>query len=151
MYVRYTKNLKNSNYKKPTGGSITDNLQNTTAMKEKLKNYVRVDNIDEVPIGTHLRYITWKDGMQKFRLGGLLKKNEKDYIRLSSKDFHWSVQKKHFDQKGGVVFETVFFKKISQDLINKNVISKLQMEIDRLTKENNIMRQKLGIGNMRIV
>ena len=74
MYVRYTKNLKNSNYKKPTGGSITDNLQNTKSMKEKLKNYVRVENIDDVPLNTHVRYITWKDGVQKFRLGGLLKK-----------------------------------------------------------------------------
>ena len=151
MYVRYTKNLKNSKYQKPVGGSITDNLQNTTAMKEKLKNYVRVDNIDDVPLNSHVRYITWKDGMQKFRLGGLLKKKEKDYVRLSSKDYYWSVQKNHYNQKEALVFKTVFFKKITQDLINKNVISKLQMEIQRLQKENQIMRQKLGIGNMSIV
>ena len=114
---------------------------------------MRVENIDDVPLNTHVRCITWKDGVQKFRLGGLLKKNVKTdpYVRLSSGNYHWSVQKNHFNQKGGIVFKTVFFKKISQDLINKNVISKLQLEIQRLQKENQIMRKQLGIGNMSII
>ena len=52
-------------------------------MKEYLKEYEKVDNIYNVPLGTHLRYVTWKDGKQKFRLGGTLTRNEKDYIKVS--------------------------------------------------------------------
>ena len=41
-----------------------------------------------------------------------------------------------------VVFETMFFKKISQDQINKKIISDMQREIDRLKKENQFLRAK---------
>ena len=57
-----------------------------------------------------------------------------------------SVQKKHFDKSGNVLFETMFFKKISQDQINKKIISDMQREIDRLKKENQFLRAKLNIN-----
>ena len=48
---KYTKNFsKNNNYKRPAEGSKTDQLQTSKAMKEKLKNYEKVEDIDEVPI-----------------------------------------------------------------------------------------------------
>ena len=143
---KYTKNFsKNNNYKKPEKGSKTDQLQNSKAIKEKLKNYEKVNDIDEVPYNTYIRYITWRDGQHKFRLGGKLIKKEKDYIKLASNDFHWSVQKKHFDSNGNVIFETMFFKKVSQDQINKKIISDMQREIDRLKKENQLLRSKLHL------
>ena len=86
---KYTKNFsKNNNYKRPAEGSKTDQLQTTKAMKDKLKNYEKVADIDEVPYNTYIRYITWKDGQHKFRLGGKLIKKERDYIKLASNDFH---------------------------------------------------------------
>ncbi len=150
MYYKVTKNFTKSNYKKPAKGSITDNIQNIASMKERLKNYEQVENIDNVPLGTHIRYLTLVDEngikKQKFRLGGILVKKEKDYIKLKTRDYHWSVQKKHYDKNKNVIFETIFFKKISQASIDKNVILNLQKEIQQLKKENKILRQKLGIS-----
>ncbi len=142
---KYTQNLNNSNYKRPVGGTKTDRMQTTKDMKKKLKDYELVKDIDNVPYNTHIRYVTWKDGTQKFRIGGKLIKKERDYIKLANNDFHWSVQKKHYDQSGVEVFKTVFFKKISQDQINRQIISEMQREIERLKKENQYLRHKLNL------
>tara|TARA_B100001094_G_C18168578_1_gene793692 strand:- start:342 stop:812 length:471 start_codon:yes stop_codon:yes gene_type:complete len=152
MYKKSQRKFGTSNYKRPVGGSKTDQLQNIKSMKEKLIGYEQVNNIDDVSIGTHVRYVTLvnEDGKkkQKFRLGGILSKNEPDYVRLQSKDFYWSVQKKHYDEsKKKVLFKTVFFQKISQATIDKNVILQLQKEIKQLQKENKLLRNKLGISN----
>ena len=66
--------LVNSNFNRPKT-TYTDTLQNKQAMQEKLKNYRRVDDIEDVAINTHVRYVTLdKEQKQVFRLGGLLKK-----------------------------------------------------------------------------
>jgi len=150
MYKRVTRNFTKNKYKKPKEGSFTDKIQNIESMKDKLKNYEQVSNIDDVPLRTHIRYVTLvkENGVhkQKFRLGGMLIKKEKDYIKLQSKDFHWSVQKKHFDDQKNVLFETIFFKKISKGDIDKHIILQLQKEIKQLETENKLLRKKLGIS-----
>ena len=154
MNRNFTRNFtKNNNYKKPKGGSITDNIQDLDSVKEKLKGYKQVSNIDDVPIGTYIRYITLVNDngqkVQKFRFGGELIKNAPEYIKLKSKDFHWSVQKIHYADslKKKVLFKTIFFEKISQATIDRTVILQLKKEIESLQKENKLLRQKLGIQN----
>ena len=51
---------------------------NLTEIKEKLQEYVQLDNIDDTPINSHIRYFTVdkKSGKKQFRLGGFL--NNKD-------------------------------------------------------------------------
>ena len=67
-------------------------------MNEKLHNYERVTDIDEVLINTHVRYVTLdKDKKQVFRLGGFLIRNTPKYVQLSNGNVKWSVQKYHYD------------------------------------------------------
>ena len=125
-----TRNLLNSNYSRPRK-TFTDTLQSTQAMKEKLKYYVRVDDVDDVSLGTHVRYVTWKDGKQRFCLGGLLKEKHSKYVKLSNNSFHWSVQKRHYNNKKDVVFKTVFFRVLSKSERSKRELSTQKTEIER--------------------
>lgn len=102
---KYTKKLgSDKTYKRPK----TTFQENLTAneIAEKLQGYEKVDNIEDVPLNTHIRYFTTKsDGTQVFRLGGFLfnKQNPEKYVMLNNGKNTWSVQVKG----------TVFFKKLS--------------------------------------
>ena len=65
-------------------------------IKEKLKDYDLIDKHSTLPKGSYFRYYTNQRGGEKFRVGGILTKNEKDYIVLVSPNhsFSWSVQKR---------------------------------------------------------
>ena len=92
-----TRNLLRSKYDRPKK-TYTDTLQTNKAMSEKLVGYVRVDDIDYVPLNTHVRYVTYREGKQVFRLGGLLKFKHPKYVRLSNGTNHWSVQREHLNK-----------------------------------------------------
>ena len=66
-----TKRLAKSNYQRPKK-TYTDTLQTNKAMQDKLSNYIQAEEIEDVNISTHVRYVTLKDGQQRFCLGGLL-------------------------------------------------------------------------------
>lgn len=85
--------LLEDNYIKPPI-TFTESLT-SEEIKELLKNYKQVENINFVKKGTHLRYfIKDKDGNYKFRLGGkLILNNTPKYIVLSNKSKTWCVQK----------------------------------------------------------
>ena len=69
---------QSKNYKRPNK-TIQDSLSNKD-IKEKLKSYISVDTIDNVQLGTHVRYYSKniKTGEIKFRLGGTLVKRDLD-------------------------------------------------------------------------
>ena len=150
MSQQHTRNLLNSNYSRPKK-TFTDTLQSTKAMKEKLKNYIRVDGIDDVSLGTHVRYVTWKDGKQRFCLGGLLKEKHNKYVKLSNNSFHWSVQKQHFNSSKEVIFNTVFFRVLSKSERSKREVSKQQTEIERLREMNAKLRKRAGVGKHEVL
>ena len=103
--------------------------------KKKLQNYVRVDDVEDIRINTHVRYVTLKDGQQTFRLGGLVKKIHNKYVVLSNGTLSWSVQRYHWDDPSKEpVFETVFFRILSQDEQQKKIIREQQEEIERLKR-----------------
>ena len=106
-------------------------------IKEKLLEYVQVDDITTVPLNTHVRYFSFnpKTGEKLFRLGGFLTRKELDdpYVILSNGSSSWSVQKK----------TTVFFKKMTI----KDLRAEYEDEIKRLTKEN----KKLTKENKKLV
>ena len=103
---KYIKKLgSDKSYKRPK----TTYQEKLTAnqIAEKLQGYEKVDNIEDVPLNTHIRYfVTNPDGSQTFRLGGFLhnKQNADRYIMLTNGRDIWSVQVKG----------TVFFRKMSQ-------------------------------------
>ena len=103
-------------------------------IKEKLLEYVQVDDITTVPLNTHIRYFTFnkKTGERLFRLGGFLTRKEPSdpYVILSNGTSSWSVQKGN----------SVFFKKMTiKDLRNE-----YEDEIKRLTKENKKLKETLS-------
>jgi len=91
----------------------TDNINDDKEkIREKLENYVEVENIDFVSAQTHVRYFVFDtrgaDPGYKFRLGGLLAMKHTDYVVLSNGSLTWSVPKKteHDSQK----FPTRFYR-----------------------------------------
>lgn len=122
-----TKRLNNNNSNKSYQESLSP-----AEIKKKLEEYQQVDDIDDVKIGTHLRYFTFNPstGKKQFRLGGFLSKLDKDYIVMNNGEFSWSVQKD----------KTVFFKKLNfgdlkEELIEK-ISKKYEKKIIELTEEN---------------
>lgn len=104
-------------------------------INDALKNYIECDDINKVPIGSHLRYfintINKRGEMeQKFRFGGFLKNKDNcdKYVILTNNTVSWSVQ----------VDNVTFFKKMSLDEIKdeyEKIIEEKQQYIKSLKKE----------------
>ena len=132
----HLRRLVNSNFNRPKT-TYTDTLQNKKSMQEKLKNYERVDEIEDVSINTHVRYVTLdKDKKQVFRLGGLLKRIHSKYVTLSNGTYTWSVQRYHYENKDDEepMFETVFFRIIPKE---ERYISVIKNQEDRIRELEN--------------
>ena len=131
----FLKSLIKSNFQRPKI-TYTDTLQNKDSMQEKLKNYERADDIDDVPLNTHVRYVTLdKEKKQVFRLGGLLKKIHSKYVQLTNGTHIWSVQRYHYsdDQSDDEpIFETVFFRIMSKNRQLENQKVKMQTQNQQL-------------------
>ena len=82
--------LGNDDYKRPKK-TLTDKLS-AEEIKNKLEDYIEVEDISKVPLNSHLRYFTEKYDEKKkksskvFRLGGFLvnKNNYDKYVVLSN-------------------------------------------------------------------
>ena len=135
------KRLVTNNYKRPEQ-TYQDTLQNKKAMLEKLENYDRVDNIEDVSLKTHVRYVTLHNEtkQQVFRLGGLLEEIHPRYVKLSNGEFTWSVQRFHYSDDPSdedPIFETAFWKVVSkEDLLYK--------KIEEQHNEIQLLKQKLS-------
>ena len=134
MSKPYLRNLIDTKFDRPEK-TYTDGLQNKKAMKEKLENYERAEDIGDINLDTHVRYITLdKDKKQVFRTGGLLIRKHSKYVKLSNGNLQWSVQRYHYDDDNEEpIFETVFFYRISKIL---NSVSLNQMVSPTLLDNN---------------
>lgn len=132
MSKNYKKLGTDSNYKKP---KVTYQDQLTVEeIKEKLQGYIRVDDLEEVPIDTHLRYFVKDESGEKFRLGGFLKNKREchKYVMLSNGTDCWPVQVKN----------AIFYRKMSHseeinylELKYLNKIAKMEEVIHNLSKK----------------
>lgn len=128
---------KRLNYK--DGNKSYQDSLSPADIKKKLEEYKQVDDIDDVNIGTHLRYFTFNPstGQKQFRLGGFLSKLDTDYIVMNNGDLSWSVQKD----------KTVFFKKLSFNDLKEEMIEKIskkyEKKITELTEENQKLKNTL--------
>lgn len=104
-------------------------------IKDKLKEYIRVDDITKVDIGTHVRYFSIVNGKKLFRLGGFLNKiNSSDgYVVLGNNKITWSVQIK----------TSIFFKKMNYDEMKKIIFKKYEDRINKLKEENKNLKKTL--------
>ncbi len=120
------KNKSKNGYERPKT-TFTDNLDKEDVEK-KLEDYQKVDDLTKVPLGTHLRYFTKKDGELIFRMGGVLKINKdlpKFVILKNAVGVEWSVQ----------VADTIFYKKMTIQEIKdeyENIIKELNGKIKKL-------------------
>lgn len=137
QYNKRSNYNNNNDNNKPTK-SIQANLT-PDEIKKKLEEYKLVDNINEVPIGTHIRYFTndKKTGEKLFRLGGFLAQNAKDFITLSNNNNRWSVQKNN-----AIFYKKMSFTELKDELIRK-ISKKFEKEIEALAAENERLKETL--------
>lgn len=122
-----------TDYKRPKR-TITDSLQTRENILKKLEGYTQVEHVSNLPIGTHVRYITWKNNAQRFCTGGWIRKIHEDYVVLESKRFSWSVQRFHYKNKKKI-FTTLFFKKQSKFELYEHALKQQQIEIQKQQME----------------
>ena len=126
------------NYKRP---KVTYQEKLTKEeIKEKLEGYVKVTDLKEVPLNTHMRYfIIQDDGKKLFRTGGFLinKIDYKKYVIISNGGFSWSVQVKN----------TIFFRKMDHqeeiEHIHKMYEQKLKEKDKEIKKLKAYIKKKL--------
>jgi len=135
--------LGDDSYKRPKK-TLTDKLS-AEEIKEKLEDYIEVEDISKVPLNTHIRYFTEKEDKDKkkkikvFRLGGFLvnKNNYDKYVILSNvpdtgvinaNKKTWSVNTK----------TSIFYRKQNLDEIKdqyQDELDELYDEVDNLKKQ----------------
>jgi hypothetical protein len=131
-----TKRLTNdTNYNKK---SIQKQLS-PDEIKEKLADYKPIQDINDVPLNTHIRYfsVDKKTGKKQFRLGGFLTKNEDKYIVLSNGKLSWSVQK-----DSSILFEKMHVEDLKDEIVTK-ITEKYEKKIKELMYENQKLKDTL--------
>jgi hypothetical protein len=138
MNKQVTKRLTRDTTYNKTKKSYQDNLS-PAEIKQKLEEYSQVDDIDEVPLNSHLRYFTInvKTGKKQFRLGGFLTKIDKDYVVLSNGTLSWSVQKKN-----NIFFRKMTFQELKEELTGK-IKKNYENELTKIKEENKKLKSAL--------
>lgn len=99
-------------------------------IKEKLKEYKKVDNIKNVSIGTHCRYfsIDPKTKQKVFRLGGNINKIDPEgrFVVLCNGTLSWSVQ----------IPNTTFYQKMTEQEVKDEMKKELKKEIMTEQQQN---------------
>ena len=79
--------MSQKNYTRPNI-TYTDTIQDIDKIRSLIKDYDRVESIDNVPLGTFVKYLTLKNNKQRFCIGGRLYKKHKDYVILALSLIH---------------------------------------------------------------
>ena len=149
--------LGNDNYKRPKK-TLTDKLS-AEEIKNKLEDYIEVEDISKVPLNSHLRYFTEKYDEKKkksskvFRLGGFLvnKNNYDKYVVLSNvpdtgvinnnrKTWSVNTQKSIFYRKQTIDEIKEDYKDELEELYDE--IDKLKKQVKKLMSENKKLKEK---------
>jgi hypothetical protein len=136
-------NLGDTIYKRPKR-TYTDKInEDKDEIIDKLEDYVEVNDIGKVKLGTHIRYFKIENNVKKLILGGNLIgiNGLPNYVLLSNGKFKWSVQ-----------METVvqFYRKMTIEEIKddyENLLEKYENKIDNLKKY--IKEQQKEIMNLK--
>lgn len=112
---------RDSSYNRPN--KTYQEMLSNEEIKEKLKDYKKVNDIKKVSIGSHLRYFTIdkKSKEKYFRLGGTLTKfgENGEYIILSNGKVTWSVQ----------IGNSIFFQKMTEQEFKEELKREIRTEI----------------------
>jgi|UniRef100_A0A6C0EE52 hypothetical protein len=111
----------NNNYVRPQ--QTYQELLSNQDIKDKLKEYKKIDDINKISIGTHIRYfnIDKKTNTKLFRLGGTLNKIDPNnrFITLNNGNLSWSVQ----------LNSSILYRKMTEDEIKTEMKEELKKEI----------------------
>lgn len=157
-----TQRLLSSGYIRPKK-TITDSLQTKEAILDKLDGYIEVsgEEIDDIPTGSHIRYISFDKTTNKemFRTGGIVAKVHPKYISLRGlENKSFSMQRYIYDDSGKVLHTTRVFKKLTDkekaEIQADEAVEQLETLADKLAKkdeiikalqaENAMLKKKLG-------
>ena len=131
---------KNDGYVRPKK-TLQDKLT-AAEIKEKLEDYVEVDDLENVKLTTHLRYFTKvkRNGKvtKKFRIGGFLKNkvNLPVFVVLTNGNKSWSVQVK----------DAIFFRKLSMEELKDQFLEEIEDirdELKKVKKQNKRLKEKV--------
>ena len=134
--------------------TYTDTIQDIDKIKKLVKDYTRVESIDEVPLGTFVKYLTLKNNKQRFCIGGRLYKKHKDYVILAGvNNSRFSVQRYHWNKnsdkkKDQPIFITIFWKsKFDCNTVNvkklKQTILDLNDTNESLVQDNEMLKETI--------
>ena len=101
-----------------------------------LLEYEKVENLQDVPIGTYVRYFEDKDGVMKFRTGGVLtiKTGLPVYCILYNNKVSWSVNVK----------KCIFFRKISINEVKNEYTILLEQKNKQLDEKDRKIAELLA-------
>ncbi len=111
-----------------------DSLTNEQ-IKEALRGYIPVEDVNTIQIGTHVRYFKkFPDGDVKYRSGGNLIKCEPDkpYVIVNNGQYGWSVQKKN----------AKFFRKLTMQEEKESIMNEVK-EIKNTYTEKIIQKDEI--------
>ncbi len=126
----------------------TDMMQNKQELMRFLKDYEEIeeDDIDYIPLGTLLRYISYDKNRKQemFRYGGLLMKLDRNYMVLKGKNnLTFSVQRYIYDNQGNLLYTTKFFRRLNPQLkVREKEIEELEMAKDFMERQEKIIKKQ---------
>ena len=139
-------------YKRPKV-TLQDTFQNIDIMNDKLKDYIELegDGIIDVPIGTHVRYITYDKNTKKqlFRTGGILHRKYAKYVILMGKECKtFSVQRFIYGNNNDIIYKTRFFKHLTKADKYNELIQENENDDDNI-KNKLITQQQQKINELQ--
>lgn len=157
MFSKTKRISQDISYNRPLK-TISDLMQTQNNVEQQLENYQEILNeeIDNVPLGVHLRYISYnkKTSGEAFRFGGIIRKINPNYIVLiGNNNLTFSVQRNSYNKNNEIIHTTRFFIKdkdiekineSNQELIqNQQIIDQQNEIIQKQKREIEKLKRKL--------
>lgn len=119
-------------------------------IREKLKEYRKIDDIRKISIGTHIRYfaVDSKTKEKVFRLGGNLNKIDPEgrFVILSNGTVTWSVQIPHtifYAKMSEAEFKEELKKELKKEIMTEVNMEHSDQETEDLKKEIKLLKAKM--------
>lgn len=111
-------------------------------IKDKLKDYKLITNINVIPLNTHIRYFTYNLKLKNkiFRLGGFLQKIDQQnrYIILTNGKLKWSVQ----------LLQSTLYQKMTEEEFKDKLVSEIKLDMVKEGSSSEIKKLKEKIDNL---
>lgn len=106
-------------------------------IKQKLKDYIPVEDITKLPVGIHIRYfsINPKTKEKKFRTGGFVSRIDSKYryiILRNDINKSWSVQLK----------DSILFQKMTSEEIRDQIKDQLKQKYGKYKEQVKILKEE---------